>query len=419
MPKYKYCAVNNKGQVCSSSILATDPAAATAQLQKAGFFCIKINQREQLATPRDGNREKDTFVQSRVRRAGYVYSARTRQIMFFTRQLAVLINAGLPILKGLQIIQQQEKSRRLKKIVTEVAGCIQRGHSLTSALCFFPRVFNQLYVNMVRAGEAGGILDQVLLRLANYLEESSRLRTKIVNSLIYPAVVLASSVAVVMFLALGILPKFKEIFTDSLGDVPLPPLTRAVINVGNYAGIYVLWIMAAPGVVVAALIMLRASAWGKLWRDRFFLHLPIVGNLLQKVSLSRFLRTLGTLMAAGVPIIDALRLGQGTISNAVLSKAFHSVRESIEAGQTMTSAMTMTKLFPPLVTTMVEVGEQSGNLSEVLIKIADIYDQETEAQIARTVGLVEPSIILILAVMVGIIAAALFLPLSTIIGRIS
>jgi len=341
---------------------------------------------------------------------------KTRDIVIFTRQFATMINSGLPLVQSLDILAKQSENKALRKTVEAVLYDVEAGNTLADALRKHPKVFTDLYVNMVAAGEAGGILDVILLRLATFLEKNDALARKIKGAMVYPVVILCVAVVAVAVLLIKVIPTFQNMF-ESAG-VPLPAPTRFVIFLSGVLQNY--W-WAAILAVVAGIFVLRQyykTSNGQLTIDRILLRLPIFGDLLRKTAVARFTRTLGTLVASGVSILDGLEITARTAGNRVIHDAVMSSRASIAGGETIAEPLKQSGVFPPMVVQMINVGEQTGGLDEMLGKIADFYDEEVDAAVAALLSAMEPLMIVFLGVIVGGMIVAMYLPIFDMINAV-
>jgi type IV pilus assembly protein PilC len=342
---------------------------------------------------------------------------KTRDIVIFTRQFATMINSGLPLVQSLDILAEQTENQAFKKVIQEVLYDVESGNTLADSMKKHPKVFTELYVNMVAAGEAGGILDTILLRLATFLEKNDALIRKIKGAMIYPGVILTVAVLAVVILLLFVIPTFQTMF-ESAG-VPLPMPTRIVI--GMSAFLQAFWWALGLGVIVAAFLFRQvyATSDGKLLFDRILLRLPILGDLQRKAAVARFTRTLGTLVSSGVAILEGLEITAKTAGNRVIHDAVMSSRASIAGGETIAAPLKESGVFPPMVVQMINVGEQTGGLDEMLSKIADFYDEEVDAAVEALLSAMEPIMIVFLGTIVGGMIVAMYLPIFDMINAVS
>lgn len=340
----------------------------------------------------------------------------TRDIVIFTRQFATMINAGLPLVQSLDILGEQTENEKFQVVIKEVLHAVESGNTLADALDQHPQVFTKLYVNMVAAGEAGGILDTILLRLASFLEKSDALMRKIKGAMIYPAVIVGVAVSAVVVLLIFVIPTFQEMFSAS--GVPLPLPTRAVIAMSE--GLQAYWWALLAGAAGTAFLLRRyyATEGGELVVDRTILALPILGNVQRKAAVARFTRTLGTLVSSGVSILEGLEITAKTAGNRVIHDAVMGSRASIAGGETISAPLKQSGVFPPMVVQMINVGEQTGGLDEMLSKIADFYDDEVDAAVSALLAALEPLMIVVLGVVVGGMIVAMYLPIFDMIGAI-
>jgi type IV pilus assembly protein PilC len=338
-----------------------------------------------------------------------------KQLMAFTRQLATLVNAGLPLVRGLQVLGRQEKNPMLKKALADMGDAIEGGSNFAEALVQHPKIFDKLYVNMVKAGEVGGVLDKVLLSLAEFMEKVQKIKNKVKGAMVYPIVVLSLAVIILAFLMIFIIPKFQKIFEDIMQGAPLPWLTRQVVAFSeNFVTIGPI-IFGVVVLIVIAMKFVKKTKKGAYVIDWVKLHMPLFGSLFMKGSIGRFTRTLGELMDSGVPVLQALTIVGDTSGNAVVETAVHEVHDAVKEGENIAPTMDSTKIFPPMVISMVEVGEETGELPAMLKRIADNYDDEVDNAVAGLTSVIEPLLIVFLALIVGVIVIALFLPLIGII----
>jgi type IV pilus assembly protein PilC len=336
--------------------------------------------------------------------------------MIFTRQLATLIDAGLPLLRGLNVLAKQERDSVLKGTINKLADSVQGGSTFSEGLAQHPRIFNDLYVNMVKAGELGGVLEVVLTRLAEFQEKAQKIKNKVVAAMVYPVIVLVLAVGIMSFLLVFIVPRFQAIFHDMLGDKPLPAVTLFVISISQFMQDHwgILLGMVA-GIIVAYKVSARTRA-GRAVFDRIKLRAPLFGDLIRKTSISRFSRTLGTLVTSGVPILQALTITRETAGNSVIARAISQVHDSVKEGESIVLPLETSGAFPPMVISMIDVGEETGQLPEMLLKIAEVYDDEVDNSVAALTSMLEPIMIVFLALVVGTIVIALFMPLISIIS---
>jgi type IV pilus assembly protein PilC len=336
---------------------------------------------------------------------------KSKVLTTFTRQLATLVQAGLPLLRGLRVLQKQEKSVNLKNILGELSIAIEGGSTFSEALAQHPKVFNRLFVNMVKAGEIGGVLEVVLRRLSEFMEKAQKIKGKVIAAMFYPCAVIVVATAIMGILMVVVIPKFKEVFQGTLTTGKMPGFTLFVLAVSDAIRLHIGYTsLALLGLFILFQIIIHTKLGRRLF-DQFKLKVPVLGPVISKVAISRFTRTLGTLVSSGVPILQALTIVKETSGNVIISKAVSDVHESVKEGETITAPLEASRVFPPMVISMVDVGEQTGALPEMLMKIADNYDEEVDNAVASMTSLLEPIMIVFLAVVVGSIVIAMFLPL--------
>jgi type IV pilus assembly protein PilC len=341
---------------------------------------------------------------------------KTRDIVIFTRQFATMINSGLPLVQSLDILAEQTENQALRKTISEVLYDVESGHTLADALGKHPKIFTELYVNMVAAGEAGGILDTILLRLATFLEKNDALIRKIKGAMIYPAVIFAVAGAAILILLIFVIPTFQQMFATA--GIPLPLPTQIVIGASAFLQAY--WWAVGAG-IIALVLGIRAyykTDNGERVIDSVLLKLPILGDLQRKAAVSRFTRTLGTLVSSGVSILEGLEITAKTAGNRVIHDAVMGSRASIAGGETIAGPLKESGVFPPMVVQMINVGEQTGGLDEMLSKIADFYDEEVDAAVEALLAAMEPIMIVVLGVIVGGMIVAMYLPIFDMINAV-
>ena len=344
---------------------------------------------------------------------------KTKVLTQFTRQLATLVNAGLPLMRGIEVLKRQMKDQRMLEALNGIAENIAAGGTFSESLTAYPKIFDNLYVNMVKAGEAGGVLEVVLGRLAEFAEKSERIKNKVKGAMIYPCVVLVAAIGITTFLLVAVIPKFQQVFNDMLGGAALPAVTEFVIGASEFVQHNGLQIFLAVVALVVLLKMVVKTEKGAYLFDVVKLKMPVTGTLAQRSAVSKFTRTLGTLLSSGVPILQSLTITRDTTGNRVLTEAIQNVHDSVKEGESMTQPLSQCKVFPPMVVSMVEVGEETGALADMLTRVANTYDDEVDNAVAGMTAAIEPALIIILAVVVGTIVIAMFLPMVKIIGSVS
>jgi len=422
MARFNYVALDTRGQEATGLVEAPSSNAAISQLRQAGYFPTSVIE-EAISSP-DGKEARQRaakmagVTKPRAKKGIVLFQrkkVKSKVMMIFTRQLATLIDSGLPLLRSLNVLAKQERDKVLKRTINKVADSVQSGSTFSDALALHPRIFNDLYVNMVKAGEVGGVLELVLNRLSEFQEKAAKIKNKVVAAMVYPGIVMTMAVGIMGFLLVFIVPKFETIFHDLLGDKPLPPVTRFVIGASDFVKNHGLILL---GVVIAAITLYKfigRTRGGRFVIDSFKLRMPLFGNLNRKTAISRFARTLGTLVTSGVPILQALNITRATAGNASIARAISQVHDSVKEGESIVQPLEASRVFPPMVVSMVDVGEETGKLPEMLLKIADVYDDEVDNAVAAITSMLEPIMIVFLALIVGTIVLALFTPLISII----
>lgn len=442
MPKFNYVAMDSRGKETKGTLEVGSQNEAIGRLKEMGYFPTKVVEADKVkesggakkgAAPAKGakGKAKGKGMSINIKIPGLGGKVKPKVLTTFTRQIATLVDAGLPLLRGLRVLEKQERNPTLKEVVGELALSIEGGSTFSEALAQHPKIFNRLYVNMVKAGELGGVLEVVLNRLAEFMEKAQKIRGKVVAAMFYPAAVMTVAVVILAVLMIFVVPKFQEIFSDMLEGAAMPAFTNFVLSISNsiktYTIIFPEWIGGWPfpgpviwgivGFVIVFKFLLKTKRGRWLW-DKVSLNFPLLGPVISKVAISRFTRTLGTLVSSGVPILQALTIVKETSGNIIISEAVAAVHESVKEGETITAPLEASNVFPPMVISMVDVGEQTGALPEMLMKIADNYDEEVDNAVSAMTSLLEPIMIVFLAVVVGSIVIALFLPLITLINNL-
>jgi type IV pilus assembly protein PilC len=340
-----------------------------------------------------------------------------KDIVIFTRQFATMIGAGLPLVQALDILSKQTENPAFAKIIGDIKNDVEGGSTFADALKKFPRVFSDLYTNMVAAGEAGGILDTILVRLATYIEKAQQLIRKVKGAMVYPSVVITVAVLVIVVIMVFVVPTFSKMFAQLGGSLPLP--TQIIINLSKFlGGAGGLIILASIIALIVFITQFRRTESGKMVTDRIILRLPVIGLLFRKVAVAKFTRTLGTLVSSGVPILDGLNITAKTAGNKVIEKAVMGVRQGVSEGKTIAEPLTQSKVFPPMVTQMIAVGESTGALDNMLGKIADFYDEEVDQAVSNLTSMIEPVLMIFLGTTIGFIVVAMYLPIFKLITLI-
>lgn len=410
MPKYAYKALNKEGKQIFGVVQADSKALAINDVRTLGLYPTTVRE----ATKRDEKRaRKDKKGIDEL----YFGGVKTKEIVIMTRQLSTLIDAGLPLLRSVNVLIAQLKPCKLRDILREAAQDIQTGSTFSEALAKHPKQFDRLFVNMVRAGEVGGMLEIVLQRVAAFLERREALKRRVKGALVYPIAVMLIAAGIVSFLLIKVVPVFAEIFGELGAALPAP--TKLLIAAGDFM-VYKWWIVLL--VINSTIIFMKLIAKIRFVQrvfDIVSLKFPVVGDLVTKVGVARFSRTLGTLISSGVPILQALKITRETIGNSVIQDAVDKVHDSIKEGDTIAAPLDETKVFPPMVVNMIDVGEETGQLDQMLNKVADIYDQEVEVAVEAMLTLMEPIIIVVLGGIIGFIVISLYLPIFTLGDAIS
>lgn len=415
MAYFTYTAVDSSGRQTAGSIEAVDSNDASAKIKAHGLFPTTLVEGAAPAS-------SATYYEAPRKKSSFSFggsSVKGKTLTVFTRQLATLIDAGLPLLRSLRTLIKQEKNTALQNAIGNLADSVESGNTFSEALAQHPKIFNKLYVNMVKAGELGGVLEIVLTRLAEFQEKAQRIRGKVISAMVYPIVVLVIAVGILAFLLLFIVPKFEAIFQDMLGNKPLPLLTSIVIETSRFVQSNILIIIGVIVIGVVLFQIVKRTTAGATFLDRLKLKMPVFGDLISKTSIARFSRTLGTLVTSGVPILQALGITRETAGNIVLSNAINNVHDAVKEGESMVTPLEASGLFPPMVISMIQVGEETGQLPDMLNKVADVYEEEVDVAVAGLTSLLEPVMIVFLALVVGTIVVALFLPLVSIITELT
>ncbi len=401
MPIYVWQGVTPSGEKKKGEIEAKDERAAQILLRRQRIRVTKIKQK-----PKD-LLENISFFQPGVK---------TKDVVVFTRQLSTMIDAGLPLVQGLDALASQQENKTFRKILYEIKQDVESGSTFADALKKHPKVFDRLYCNMVQAGEMGGSLDQVMARLATYMEKAEALKRRVKGAMMYPAIVLTIALIVLTIILVFVIPVFQKMFAESGHALPLP--TQIVINLSEFVKSYILYIIGAMFAIGVAIKKFHDTENGARIIDRLLLRAPIFGPLLKKVSVAKFTRTLGTLLRSGVPIIESLNVAAGTAGNKVIEDAIFSVRSSISEGKTIAQPLQESGVFPNMVVQMIAVGETTGALDEMLNKIADFYDDEVDAAVDALTSAIEPLMIVFLGGTIGSIIIAMYLPIFKMAGAV-
>jgi type IV pilus assembly protein PilC len=408
--------MNASGQEVKEEIDATSSEEAIAKIRGKGYFPTKVREK---AAKKKVAKKADTATGPTKKMPFSIGGVPRKQLVGFTRQLSTLQDAGLPILRSLQILEQQQKPGLLKAIIGGVADEVEGGGTLSDAMSKYPKAFDKLYVNMIAAGEAGGVLDLILARLADFMEKAARLKKKVIGAMIYPAVVISIAVGIVSMIMIVVIPKFEDIFKDFKLDLPTP--TKILLGTSRWFANDYGWayLLAAPFVIAGLIKLIKLSEGGRYGIDVVKLKVPILGAILSKTAIARFTRTLGTLISAGVPILDAINITKETSGNEVFARALVKVHDAIREGESMADPLRATKVCDAIVVNMIDVGEETGDLDKMLLKVADNYDSDVDVLVASLISILEPVMVVVLGVIVGFIVIALFMPMISLIQGIS
>jgi type IV pilus assembly protein PilC len=426
MATFSVDAVDAKGKRIQQTVSANSAAEAITKAKGMGLKPIKVNQAEDAAPPGAGGpggtagappaqgiMGKKPGKKPFLLLGGRVSS---KQLTQFTQQFSILLDAGLPVVRSLKILATQMKPGLLKVVVEQVSDDVESGNSLSEALAKHPKAYNRLYVNMVKAGEAGGVLDTILQRLAAYMEKAEALKRKVVGASIYPVVVITVAVLILTGIMIWIIPTFKKVFAD-LGTT-LPTMTELLMQASNLVVQFWFLIPIVPVALIAGVKTVGRTRAGRLLIDRFKIRMPLFGVILRKAVIARFCRTLGTLLQSGVPILDALNIVKNAVGNEVVAAAITDVHDSIREGESIAGPLAQSRIFDDIVINMIDVGEETGELDKMLIKVANNYDDEVDAAVGGLVSILEPVMIVGLGGTIGFIVVALFLPLVSLIDSL-
>lgn len=394
MPVYQWVAITKKGRKLKGELDAANENIALNQLRKRNFDVQKLKEK-----PKDLF-ENISFMQPKVK---------NKDIVIFTRQFSTMIDAGLPLVQGLGILGEQSENPTFKKILQQITKDVESGSTLAEAMKKHPDVFDNLFVNLIAAGEVGGILDTILRRLAEYIEKAEKLKSRIKGAMTYPIVVVAIAILVIAVILIFVIPVFEDMFASFGKALPVP--TQIVVNMSRFLKGNIHWCLLGLGALFYAFRKYRNSAGGRRTTDSIALKLPVFGMMLKKVAVARFTRTLGTMIQSGVPILDALEIVAKTSGNVILEEIIYEVRSSIAEGQTIAEPLSENDIFPGMVIQMISVGEATGALDTMLEKIADFYDEEVDAAVEALTSMLEPLLMLFLGGSIGGLVVAMYLPI--------
>ena len=421
MPTFNYVAMDANGKETKGTLEVASQNEAIARVKDMNLFPTKIVEAGKPKSGKDDKKSAPARAGAKPKKKGQINlnikipglggGVKSKVLTTFTRQLATLVDAGLPLLRGLRVLEKQERNATLKGIIAELALSIEGGSTFSEGLAQHPKVFNRLFVNMVKAGELGGVLEVVLNRLSEFMEKAQKIKGKVIAAMFYPVAVLVVATAILLILMVKVVPSFKSVFEGMLEGSQLPAFTRLVLGISEMIKDHIVITSGIIFIIWVIFMLFIKTKFGRHVWDKFKLKVPAVGPVVSKVSIARFTRTLGTLVSSGVPILQALTIVKETAGNVIISNAVNAVHESVKEGETITAPLEASGVFPPMVISMVDVGEQTGALPEMLLKIADNYDDEVDNAVAAMTSLLEPIMIIFLAVIVGSIVIAMFLPL--------
>lgn len=431
MPTFEFTAADDKGEQLSGTVEAPNEAEAINQINNQGYYPLQVVEagKGKIKKPKSAAAKKKA--KPTKGKGGSKNKALTggrvkpKQLMIFTRQLATLIDSGLPLLRSLTVLSNQEPNPMMRGTLLALADSVQSGSTFSEALAQHPKIFNKLYINMVKAGELGGVLEVVLTRLAEYQEKAQKLKNKIVSAMVYPVIVMFIAVAIMIFLMMVIVPKFKAMF-EEMDNQELPAISNIVFGTSEFMMSSPVWVIPNAVWILIAMffIGMGVNFWGRTKTgrniiDNLKLRAPVFGDIQRKTAVARFSRTLGTLVTSGVPILQALNITRDTAGNVKISAAVESVHAAVKEGETVVAPLQASGVFPGMVISMVDVGEETGQLPEMLLKVADVYDDEVDNAVTALTSILEPIMIVILALVVGAVVFALFLPLLKVIQNVS
>ncbi len=432
MATFQYIAKDAQGNERRGTVEAADRAQAIASVRAAGLLPSAIGEvksapapaaakkaapkKSAAAAPKKNLGKKEIKIKLPSIFGGRV---KPKDLTTFTRQLATLVNAGLPLMRCIEVLKKQNQVPAMGSCLNGISESIAGGGTFSEALTAYPKIFDNLYVNMVKAGEAGGVLEVVLNRLAEFAEKAQAIKNKVKGAMIYPSVVLLAAIGITAFLLVTVIPKFKQVFSDILGDASLPAVTEFVMGVSEFVQHNGLQIAIGVAAVVVIYKVLGRTETGARLLDVMRLKMPVTGTLVKRTAISQVTRTLGTLLSSGVPILQALQIVRDTAGNRVIAGALQTVHDAVKEGESMTDPLAACGVFPPMVVSMVQVGEETGGLADMLTRIANTYDDEVDNAVAGLTAAIEPALIIFLAVVVGTIVIAMFLPMIKIISSVS
>ncbi len=420
MPIYQYTAMDSTGKEKKGKVEGRNEQAVATLLKEQGMFPTGIK----LIS--GGTKLKGKASSKKLRKKSKINLNVTigtpkiplKDLTLFTRELSILLDAGLPLVRSLRTLEKQSKNRIVKDIIGESATYVEGGATFSEALSRNPKSFDVLYINMIKAGESAGALEIILKRLSEFMEKAAKIRRKVKAAMVYPVVVLVIAFLVTSLLMIFIVPQFKKIFSDLLSGIPLPPVTEFVITISDFVRSKSYVIVISLIVIFFVFKLLKLTRHGAYYVDMIKYRLPLFGTIISKASIARFSRTLSTLMLSGVPVLNALLIVRNTAGNFVVSRAVQKVHDAVKEGEGMASPLGATRVFPEMVISMIEVGEETGKLPDMLVRIADTYDDEVDKAVEGLTSMIEPIMIVLMAIVVGTIVIAMFLPLIKIIENL-
>ena len=433
MATFQFIAKDSAGQEQRGTIDAGDRAGAIAAIRAQGLFPTAIGEvkgggapapaksaKKPAKAPPSEKPKKKGFGQIEIKLPAFLRGrVKAKDLTAFTRQLATLVNAGLPLMRCIEVLKKQKMAPAMMDCLNGISEGIAGGATFSESLTAYPKIFDNLYINMVKAGEAGGVLEVVLNRLAEFAEKAQKIKNKVKGAMIYPSVVLFAAIGITAFLLLTVIPKFKQVFDDILGGQELPAVTQFVMSMADFVknnGLLVLGIIVS---IVVAKKLVNKTEKGAYFFDKMRLKMPVIGTLVSRTAIAQFTRTLGTLLSSGVPILQSLVIVRDTTANRVVRRAVQTVHDAVKEGESMTDPLASSGVFPPMVVSMVQVGEETGALPDMLTRIANTYDDEVDNAVAGLTAAIEPALIIFLGVVVGTIVIAMFLPMIKIISSVS
>ncbi len=434
MATFQFIAKDSAGQERRGTIDAGDRAGAIAAIRAQGLFPTAIGEVKGGGAPAPSKTAKKPAKAPAAKASGKKKGlgsmeiklpaflrgrVKAKDLTAFTRQLATLVNAGLPLMRCIEVLKKQKMAPAMMDCLNGISEGIAGGATFSESLTAYPKIFDNLYINMVKAGEAGGVLEVVLNRLAEFAEKAQKIKNKVKGAMIYPIVVLTAAIGITAFLLLTVIPKFKQVFDDILGGQELPGITQFVMNMADFVKNNGLVVVAIVAGIVMAKKLVGKTAKGAYFFDKIRLKMPVIGTLVSRTAIAQFTRTLGTLLSSGVPILQSLVIVRDTTANRVVRRAVQTVHDAVKEGESMTDPLASSGVFPPMVVSMVQVGEETGALPDMLTRIANTYDDEVDNAVAGLTAAIEPALIIFLAVVVGTIVVAMFLPMIKIISSVS